>query len=96
MRELSMVEAIKIAGNMPSEKKQILETFIKKFIKNKNYKKIKEELEALENIKIKSKHIAKIIEIMPEDASDIYSIFTDVSLDDNEISQILEIIKKNK
>jgi len=81
-----------------SEKKQEMELFLKKFLKIKSgqAKKIKEELEKLDSIKIKREHIVKIIDVLPEDASDLNKIFTDVSLNEDEINKILEITGNSK
>ena len=78
-----------------SDKKQEIELFLKKFLKTKNdkAKKIKEDLEKLDLLKIKREHIVKIVDILPEDASDLNKIFTDVSLNEDETKQILEIVK---
>jgi len=75
-----------------------LKGFIKKFTKisKKDAEKIRADIEKLDSIKIKQEHIAKIIEIIPEDAQDLAKIFNDVSLDENETSKILEIIKQYK
>ena len=45
-------------------------------------------------LKIKNEHIVKIVDLMPEDASDLNKIFTDVSLTEDETNKILDIIKK--
>ncbi|MFH1501076.1 MAG: hypothetical protein ABIE22_03990 [archaeon] len=88
------------------EVKEILEgkedknvkTYIKKFskIKPELAKKIRESISKMDNIKIKDEHIVKIIDLMPEDKVDLNKIFTEVSLDENEINSILEIIKNSK
>lgn len=99
MKPLSSVEAEKIiaSSKQDGENKEI-ENFLKKFIKldEKKAEKIEKELDALEIIKLKEEHKVKIIDLLPEDASDINKIFTDVSLDENEIDKILEVVKKNK
>ena len=81
-----------------SEKKQEMELFLKKFlkIKSERAKKIKEELEKLDSIKIKREHVVKIVDLVPEDASDLNKIFTDVSLNEDENNKILEIIKNSR
>jgi len=81
-----------------SEKKQEMELFLKKFLKTKptHAKKIKEELEKLDSIKIKRDHIVKIVDLVPENASDLNKIFTDVSLNEDENNKILEIVKNSK
>ena len=57
---------------------------------------IKSELEKLDLIKLKEEHIIKIIDIFPQDASDLNKIFTDVSLNEDETNKILEIVKNSK
>ena len=81
-----------------SDKKQEIELFFKKFLKTKpsQAKKIKEELEKLDSIKIKRGHVVKIVDLLPADASDLNKIFTDVSLNEDENNKILEIIKNSK
>ena len=70
----------------------------KKFLKTKQAqaKKIKEELEKLDLLKMKREHAVKIVDLLPEDASDLNKIFTDVSLNEDETNKILEIVKKTK
>ena len=70
----------------------------KKFIKlkPKEAKELRKEIEGLDNHKIKQEHIVKIVDFLPEDASDLNKIFTDISLDDNEIKQVTEIVAKYK
>jgi len=98
VEKLSLVETKKVLGSIENEKKKDVEGYIKKFnkLKLEQAKKIREEIEKLENLKIKQEHIVKMIDLVPEDASDLNKIFSDVSLDENETNQILEIIKKNK
>ena len=81
-----------------SEKKQEIELFLKKFLKTKagSAKKIKEALEKLDSIKIKREHIVKIVDLLPNDSSDLNKIFTDVSLNEDENNKILEIVKNSK
>lgn len=71
--------------------------YIKKFVKIKYDKAeaLKESLRAMNNEKLKDKHIAKIVDLMPEDADDVRKIFVgeDFSLEQEEINSILEKIK---
>lgn len=73
-----------------------LKGFVK--IKPEHAKKLKEALQNLNIIKLSPKYIAKIIDIMPEDAEDLRKIFAgeDFSLEQDEITTILEAIKQNK
>ena len=74
--------------------------YIKKFVKIKSEKakEIKKAIQDLNMIKLKPKHIAKILDVMPEDIEDVRKIFVgeDVALDQDEITSILDAIKKNK
>lgn len=80
-----------------SQKKQEIELFLKRFIKLKSehIKKIKENLEKLDSVKMRRDHLVKIADILPEDASDLNKIFNDVSLNEDEINKILEIVKNS-
>jgi len=91
---LSMAEVKKIIKDENEE----LEKFIKGFIKMKpeEAEKVKKEIEDLGILKIKSEHIVKIVDLLPEDASDVNKICTDVGLDEEEIGKILGVVKKYK
>lgn len=96
---LNMNEVEEILKDIPeSEKKTEAEEYLKKFIKAKpnQAKKLKEELEALDILKIKREHIVKIIDLLPEDASDLNKIFVDISLTEDETNKILDVIKNTK
>lgn len=96
---LNLNEVEEILFELPeSEKKQEMELFLKKFIKTKpaQAKKIKEELVQLDLMKLKPEHIIKIIDIFPETLSDLNKIFIDVSLNEDEAKQILDIVKNSK
>lgn len=101
---LSMAEVKETLTKFPQteENKKAKEVmdYIKKFSKLKPEKArdIKKALNDLNIIKLKNKHIAKIIDIMPEDAEDVRKIFVgeDVTLDQDEITSILDAVKKNK
>jgi len=71
--------------------------YIKKFskIKHEKAEEMKKALRDLNNEKLKEKHIAKIVDIMPEDADDLKKIFVgeDFSLDQEEINAILEKVR---
>ena len=83
---------------MLTEEKTEMEKFVKTFSKMKpdEAKKFREELEKLEIIKMKPETLVKVIDLLPEDASDLNKIFIDVSLDEDEINKILEVVKKYK
>ena len=81
-----------------SDKKEEMKLFLKKFVKIKpeRARKIKKELENLDSMKIKREHVVKVVDMLPADASDINKIFTDVSLNEDEVSKILDIVKNSK
>ena len=94
---LSMVEAIDILKKSEIENPNLV-GFVQKFIsiKPKEAEELREELQKLDMLKIKPEHVAKIIDLLPENSEDLDKIFTDVGLDENESKKILEIIKKYK
>ena len=96
---LNLNEVQEILKDIPdNEKKEQMEIYLKKFLKTKptQAKKIKQDLEALDLLKLKNEHVVKIIDLLPADASDLNKIFTDVSLSEDETNKILEIIKNSK
>ena len=74
--------------------------YIEKFVKIKPAKaqEIGEALREMKMEKLKEKHIAKIIDFMPEDSDDLKKIFVgeDFGLENDEISSILEKLKSLK
>ncbi|MFA7708392.1 MAG: hypothetical protein WCX73_05570, partial [Candidatus Pacearchaeota archaeon] len=60
------------------------------------FKKIQEDLEKADLLKLKREHIVKIIDLLPETASELNKIFTDISLNEDETNKILEIVKNSK
>jgi len=91
---LTLAEVSDLAGE--SEKEEKVKQFIKKFIKlsAKDAKQLKEELTKLDLIKLKDEHIVKIADFLPEDAAELIKIVSSVSFDQDEITKILEIVKK--
>ncbi len=70
--------------------------FVKKFTKLKQTqsKDLRNKIEALDLIKIDEKHINKLIELLPKNKEDINQIFSDVSLNEDEIQKLLDTIKE--
>jgi DNA-directed RNA polymerase subunit F len=96
---LNLNEVQEILEDLPdSEKKEETKVYLKKFLKTKpeQAKKIKEELENLDLLKLKKEYIVKIIDLLPEDVAGLNKIFTDVSLNEDETNKILDIIKNNR
>ena len=96
---LNMNEVSELLRDIPdNEKKDEINVFLKKFTKAKDpqAKKIKDDLEKMDLLKLKRENVIKIVDLMPVDASDINKIFTDVSLSEDETNKILEIVKNSK
>jgi DNA-directed RNA polymerase subunit F len=96
---LNLNEVEEILKNISDNpKKEEIEAYLKKFLNtdSKKAKKIKEDLENLDLLKIKREHIVKIIDLLPETASDLNKIFADVSLNEEETNKLLEIVKNSK
>ena len=96
---LNLNEVEEIVKELPeSPRKTETDEYLKKFLKAKpaQAKKIKEELESLDIIKVKRDHLVKIIDLLPEDASDLNKIFSDISLNEDETNKILAVVKNNK
>ena len=72
--------------------------FINKFVKMKpaEAKEMREKLVALNLMKLKTEYIVKIIDLLPENQEELNKIFVDVSLDEDEIKKILDIVKEYK
>jgi DNA-directed RNA polymerase subunit F len=94
---LSMAEVNEYLKKDNEDEKELV-GFIKKFnkLKTKDANELKNEIESLNIIKIKSENIVKIIDILPKTAEELNKIFVDVSLDEDENQKILETIKKFK
>lgn len=91
---LSMVEAMNLVKRSETENPE-LEGFVKKFVDVKvDGEGIRERISSFGMIKVNPHDISKIIDIMPQDAADLNKIFTEVSLDENESKQILDVIKE--
>ncbi len=94
---LSMAEALEYIKEEDSEETDMI-GFAKKFVKPKKekIKELKQKLKELELLKIKDEHIAKIIDLIPENPEELNKIFVDVSLDEEETQKILSVIKEIK
>lgn len=97
VKSLSLAEVREVLDSREeTDKTKAVIAYAKKFTKltAAELKNIKQDLEQLGIIKLKEEHIAKIIDVMPADAEDVRKIFTDVSLEENEITKILDVSKK--
>ena len=94
---LSMAESLDFIKSSEAENTEII-GFIKKFnsLKPGQAKDMREKINELKLLKVKQEHIAKIIDLLPENSADLNKIFEDINLDEDESNKILEIIKKFK
>ena len=91
---LTLAEVSELAGDTDKEKE--VKIFIKKFTKMtaEKAKQMKEEITALNLLKLKEDSIIKIVDFKPSDATDLNKILADVSLDQEEVNKILDVVKK--
>ena len=75
-----------------------LEGFLKKFVnlEPKEAKELRKKLQDLDLMKIKSEHISKIIDILPETSEEVNKIFVDVSLSEDETRRVIDTVKEFK
>jgi len=92
MNPVHLADVKEMAGDV--EEKKGLKDFLKKFGKLSKEKSdaLSEEIRGLNSIKIKEEDIVKIVDFLPKDIEEINKIFKDVSLDDKEANDLLEII----
>jgi DNA-directed RNA polymerase subunit F len=96
---LSMYEVKELLDSIKeTDRTKEIKSFVKKFLKlsPEKAKKLKEELQKLDIMKLKPADIAKIVDILPENAAELNKIFTETTLDADETNKILETIKSNK
>ena len=93
MKPLNLAEVKNIAGNL--EEKKDLRDYLKKFgkLSESDARKLSDELRKLGNMKLKEEDIVKIVDFLPRRPDDLNKIFSDVSLDEKEANDILEIVK---
>ncbi len=91
---LTYAEVLELVGD--GEKASKVKAFIKEFYKLKeaDAKKLKEELIGLDLIKLKEENIANIVNFLPQDAADLIKVLPENSLDQEEVTKILDVIKK--
>lgn len=92
---LSMSESIQFVQD---EEHSEIKGFMGKFVKLslEDAKSLRKELEKMDLMKVRPSHISKMIDLLPESKEELNKIFTDVSLEEDEITKILDAIKKYK
>lgn len=93
-KPITMAEAKSLISDF--EERKELQDYFKKFSKLSKEKSLAlaEEIRGLDNIKIKEKDIIKIVEFLPKEVEEVHKIFTDVTLSEEEATQVVEIVKK--
>ena len=94
MKPLNLSEAKDLVVNL--EEKKELKDYLKRFgkLSRKDSEKLSDELRKLENIKLKDEYIVKIVDFLPKTAGDLNKVFNDITLEEREINEILEIIQR--
>ena len=93
-RSLTLAE---VKENIPeANETKVMHDYLKMFCKLSNDKaqKMIEELQALNNPKMKEEYLVKTVDMLPADAEELHKIFVDVSLSEEESNAILGIVKK--
>ncbi len=93
-KPLSLAEVKEYTKNLDESKPihKYLKTFGK--LNKADALKLAQEIRDLNNVKIKEEDIVKIVDLLPQDSSDVNKILLSVSLTEEEANTILEIVKK--
>lgn len=77
------------------EEKKPIHEYLKTFTKLSAEKaaELEAQLRGLNNVKIKEEYVIKLVDILPRAAEDVQKIFHDVSLEEQEVTKILEIVQ---
>jgi len=94
LKPLSLTEVKSLAGDL--EEKKNLKIYLKKFgkLNEEKSKMLSEEILKLDNMKIKEEDIVKIVDFLPKNNEELNKIFREVSLDEKEANDLLEIVRK--
>jgi len=93
-KPITMAEVMALAGE--GERSEAIKKYIKGYVRTsqEDAQKMREELKGLNILKLKDSHIVKIIDFMPETLSELNKIIGENSLDADEITKILDVVKK--
>jgi DNA-directed RNA polymerase subunit F len=91
---ITLAEVYDLVKN--NERTEDMKNFLSNFkpLQLKKATELKKELQDLNLIKLKDSHIVKIVDFLPKDATELNKILTDVSLDEAELNQVLDVVKK--
>jgi len=78
------------------EEKQELKEYLKKFTKLKKDKAdaLMSDLRDLKNVKISDTHAVKVADFLPIEPEEVNKLFIDVTLSEEEVNKIIEVVKK--
>ncbi len=93
-KPLTLAEAKEYAKDVTEDKP--IHGYFKTFTKLSKDKavKLKEEIMALNNAKIKEEEAVKVADVLPEDSEEVNKIFIETSLSEDEIKVVLDIVSK--
>ncbi|MBX4196716.1 hypothetical protein KW805_03955 [Candidatus Pacearchaeota archaeon] len=79
-----------------STEKKPVDEYIKHFTQfsQEKAKKIADNVRKLNNPKITEEDIVKLVDFAPQDAEDLHKIFNQVSLTEEEIAKLLQLVKE--
>jgi len=91
---VTLAEVKEIVNDL--EGKEDLNVYLKKFNKLTKDKALalSEEIQGLENMKIRGDDVIKLVDFLPKDVEDLNKIFREVSLTEEESNAIIDITKK--
>ncbi len=91
---LTLAEVVGIVGD--GERAEKIKLFSKNFIKLKSEKakELRDEIRNLNILKLNEESIVSLVNFMPKDAQDVMKVLEGISLDQEEINKILEVLKK--
>jgi len=99
-KPLTLAEVHDVLKHIDSEKAKNVADFIKKFIKISPAEaaNLRQKIESLNIAKLRDEDAVKIADFMPDDAEDLKKIFAggEISLNQDEITQLLELLKQKK
>lgn len=94
IKPVSLADVKELVGE--AEDRKNLKDYLKKFgnLNKKKADELADEIRKLNNMKIKEEDIMKIADFLPADSESLNKIFKDVSLDEKEANDVLEIVRK--
>ncbi len=95
-RPITMAEVSEMI--VDSKKAENVRLFIKDFdvLDADKARELFEEVKNLDIMKLKDDHIVKMVDFLPTDATELNKTISDISLDQDETTKILEVISKYK